>query len=78
VDQPQQSYTLVEAAIRAGAELSCVGDGTKGGYVRVAYLGRDKQLLALGTGLTLGECLAAVEQDCGAGGKGVVGLRSFS
>jgi hypothetical protein len=59
----------LEAAIRAGAELACVGDQTRQGYVGVAYLGRDKQLLAVGTGLTLGECLAAVNQDCAAGGK---------
>jgi hypothetical protein len=69
VEQSRQSYTAVEDAIRAWAEFSCVGDGTKGGYVRVAYLRRDKQLIALGTGLTLAECLAAVEQDCKAGGK---------
>jgi hypothetical protein len=59
----------VEQAIRAGAELACLGDQTREGHVRVAYLGRDKQLIAVGTGLTLAECLAAVEQDCATGGK---------
>jgi hypothetical protein len=68
VDEHQSIYPALEAALGTGAELSCIGDRTTGGYVRVAYLGREKRLAAVGIGLTLGECLTAVELDCATGG----------
>ena len=65
------SHPALEEALRAGAELSCRGEELNGGMARIAFLGRDRELLAVGLGRTFPESLDLVEADIAVGGPAV-------
>ncbi len=69
-------YPDLDRAIQDGAVLACYRESAKDGYARVAGLGRGDALLALGTGVTLPDALAALEHDHLHGGRAAEEFRA--